>query len=171
MRNYFTYLCSPYMTESDLGQGPATFNCVFCNYARRERSVLIQHIAVQHMTLLTFKCNLCDHLGDDLYKMEKHMNGHGYTREKDKVGIYKLLTKVESNLEILEERFKPFSCEFCSKLLKSENEGRVHQEILHTSQIFICFLLCKRCPILLNSYSFHCLFRKRPFILKYIVGN
>ena len=79
-------LCSSYIKKS-LSSPDPNLSCDLCGYVRREREVLIQHIAVQHMDLLTIKCNICPHLGNDVNKMERHMNIHGFTREKDKVSL------------------------------------------------------------------------------------
>ena len=79
-------VCSPYLNIT--GEEEDAYTCDLCGYVAKERIVLINHIASQHLDLMTIKCNICDHLGNDLYKMEKHMNGHGYTREKDKVRGY-----------------------------------------------------------------------------------
>ena len=43
---------------------------------------------------------------------------------------YKLLSEVESTLEIREERFNHFQCEFCSRVLKSSEEARIHQVVV-----------------------------------------
>ena len=67
--------------------GDELHRCLVCNCAKKKRSEVALHIAVDHMDLLVYVCHLCGHLGNNLYRMEKHMNGHGFTREKDKVAI------------------------------------------------------------------------------------
>ena len=43
------------------------------------------------------------------------------------MGEYQLLSREESSLEILEERFQQFQCEFCRRILKSKEDAKEHQ--------------------------------------------
>jgi len=104
-----------------------------------------------------FTCHICNMKMNDLYLMERHMNGHGLTREEDKVcdGRYQLVNLQQSDLPILKERFHPFSCDICNKLITSEVEGSEHQEECAKSNMWYKILSnnkfqCKICEAVMK---------------------
>ena len=105
-----------------------SYKCKLCSTEKKEEKLIINHIASTHLNIATSKCQLCGYLSKSNMLMEKHLNGHGLTREIDKSAKFSLINGDQCSIDILPARFKPFQCEFCNKTLNLRSEAKNHRD-------------------------------------------
>ena len=104
------------------------YKCKLCSTEKKEEKLIITHIATAHLDIATSKCQLCGYLSKSNMLMEKHLNGHGLTREIDKSAKFSLINENQCSIDILPARFKSFQCEFCNKTLNLRCEVKNHRD-------------------------------------------
>ena len=87
---------------------PPKYRCMFddCNYVNA-RLLMTQTHVYKHLQIFTFQCSYCDLKCRLETNFEKHLNTHGMTRRKDKVGQFIFIDEKSSASPALTAESRP----------------------------------------------------------------